>query len=314
MWAGTDFLKLGTTIWDWSAATDIDSLCEQAEIAERLGLHSLWLPENHFRGRATIPAPQLLLAAAAARTTRIKLGCVSYLLPIRNPLLAAVEIAVLDQLCNGRLILGLGRGIQPEMFGAFGIESRDKRDLFGKSLDRMRRAWAGENLTEGGNGRPVTLAPSPTSPKGPRLWAAAMGPKALRQIAELALPYLASPIETLEQLKANYDDYNAFVEQAGHHPVDTVPVMRTVFIDERPSRCAAMLEAVRKQLPPQLQERAGPLEDIAIIGSRDSVRDQLAAYREQIGVTHLIVRAGAPGLDTMEQVNVLEQLALLVDE
>ena len=59
-----------------------------------------------------MPEPMLLLAAVAARTTTIKLGTTSYLLPIRNALQAAEQVAVLDQISGGRLILGLGRGFE----------------------------------------------------------------------------------------------------------------------------------------------------------------------------------------------------------
>ena len=226
--------------------------------------------------------------------------------------MAAEEIAVLDNLCEGRLILGLGRGIQPEVFEAFGIESRSKRDLFSRSLEIMRRAWGGQDLAEGKAARPVKLAPAPPTAAGPTLWAAAMGPKALRQIAELGLPYLASPVETLDQLRDNYRDYNTYASQAGPAPTDTVPIVRTIFIDERPSRCTAMLEALRKQVPPRLSAKAGSMEDVAIVGPRALVTERLAALKDLTGVTHLVARGGLPGLTPAEQVACLEQLATAV--
>jgi alkanesulfonate monooxygenase SsuD/methylene tetrahydromethanopterin reductase-like flavin-dependent oxidoreductase (luciferase family) len=88
------------------------SIANQAAIADKLGFHSFWLPENHFADQRSIPSPLTLLAAAAAVSDQIKLGTTSYLITVRNPLQAAEEVAVLDQLCEGRLILGLGRGLQ----------------------------------------------------------------------------------------------------------------------------------------------------------------------------------------------------------
>jgi alkanesulfonate monooxygenase SsuD/methylene tetrahydromethanopterin reductase-like flavin-dependent oxidoreductase (luciferase family) len=99
----------------WSLGDNIiaSELADQASLAEKMGFHSFWLPENHFGDQRSIPSPLTLLAAAAATTKRIKLGTTSYLITIRHPLQAAEEVAVVDQLAEGRLILGLGRGVQP---------------------------------------------------------------------------------------------------------------------------------------------------------------------------------------------------------
>ena len=134
-------LEVGTTAWSWEKLGPADALCAQAETAQAMGFHSFWLPENHFGKPRAIPSPLTLLAAVAGRTERIGLGCTSYLLPIRHPLLAAEEVAVLDQLCQGRLILGVGRGMSSAMFKAFGVAATDKRILFQANLEVMRRAW-----------------------------------------------------------------------------------------------------------------------------------------------------------------------------
>ena len=67
-------IKVATTVWSWDGVGRADSLCRQAEAAEAMGFHSFWLPESHFVGRRSLPAPLLLLAAAAVRTTRLQLA------------------------------------------------------------------------------------------------------------------------------------------------------------------------------------------------------------------------------------------------
>ncbi len=155
-------MKIGVTAWKFGTAGLADELAEQGEIAERLGFDSFWLPENHFTGPASIPAPLMLLAAIAARTSRIRLGSTSYLLPIRNPILAAEEVAVLDRLSGGRVILGIGRGFQDAMFKTFNIPTASKRKIFRDNLTRMIDAWAGKPIDQH-EGKDVILAPCPSS-------------------------------------------------------------------------------------------------------------------------------------------------------
>ena len=287
-------VEVGVTAWTsrqgWRAA----ALCAQAQRAEALGLHSIWLPENHFGDQRSLPSPLTLLAAAAAGTERIKLATTSYLLPIRHPLLAAEEVAVLDQLSEGRLILGVGRGIQEAVFKAFDLPASDKRQRFQANLDIMRRAWRGEPVLAPTGEEPVHLAPLPLQRPHPPLWVAAFGPLALRQAGGLGLPYLASPIESLDSLEQNYARYRAAVAEAGLPPVAITPVMRTVFVTDDEAQAVVVRAALQKAVPPSLRDKARAVDDWAIVGDAFHVRDKLEEYRARLGVTHLVARGGLP--------------------
>jgi alkanesulfonate monooxygenase SsuD/methylene tetrahydromethanopterin reductase-like flavin-dependent oxidoreductase (luciferase family) len=292
-------LKLGLTPWhprERSAA----GLTEQARFAESLGYDSFWLPENHFNQDA-IPDPLMLLAAVAAGTSRIRLATTSYLLPLRNPLQAAEQVAVLDQLSNGRVILGVGRGYAPHMLRAFNVAPRDKRTLFEAGLGRMILAWSGAPVRiDDESGAEVVLDPLPIQRPHPPIWVAAFGPKALAQAGRLGLPYLASPLETLESLEQNYARHRTAVEEAGLPAPDQIPVMRTLFVTdgERETR------TLRETLQAQARSLAGVAEDAAadawsIVGEAGYVRERVTAYRQQLGMTHLIVaRLRVGGLDS----------------
>ena len=136
-------LALGVTPWLFEKEGLAAELIEQAELAEALGFDSIFLPEHHF-GPGAIPSPLTLLAAVAARTERLRLGTTSYLLPVRHPIHAAEEVAVLDRLSNGRVILGVGRGFRRGLFAAFEVPVAEKRDRFEAALEAMLAAWAGE--------------------------------------------------------------------------------------------------------------------------------------------------------------------------
>ena len=293
-------IQVGTTPWSWDLYDAPDSLCEQAQQAERLGFHSFWLPENHFGERGVIPSPLLLLAAVAARTSSIRLGTTSFLLPIRPPLLAAEDVAVLDQLSGGRLILGVGRGLSGGMFRAFGIDAKEKRKLFRANLDIMLNAWRGEPVALEEGGKPLLLAPLPLQQPAPPIWVAAFGPLALQQIAALGMPYLASPVETLPVLEENYRLHREGLAAAGHPPVQTVPVMRSVFVTGDTALAARARASLERLVPTSLQAADSTADGPAIVGDAVAVRDKLAEYVERLGISHLILRGGIPGIEMQD--------------
>lgn len=293
-------MEIAVTAWRTEDHWTADTLCGQAELAEAMGFHSYWLPENHFGDKRAIPSPLTLLAAAAARTQRLKLGTTSYLLPIRHPIQAAEEVAVLDQLSKGRVILGIGRGIQGSVFEVFGLPSRDKRTRFKTNLQIMLNAWRGEPVYEAQDGTSACLAPLPYQQPHPPLWVAAFGPLALKQVGGLGLPYLSSPIEPLDALVSNYTQHRTAAEEAGHKLESTVPVMRTIFISDNSARVAEVRKSLLTALPQQLRREDVAVEDWAIIGDRHYVGDRIAEYEERLGITHLIGGGRLPALDTAE--------------
>jgi alkanesulfonate monooxygenase SsuD/methylene tetrahydromethanopterin reductase-like flavin-dependent oxidoreductase (luciferase family) len=305
-------IEVGTTPWSWELPGSAQSLCRQAEAAESLGFHSFWLPENHFGSRSALPSPLILLAAVAARTERIRLGTTSYLLPIRPPLLAAEDVAVLDQLSGGRLILGVGRGISGAMFRAFEVDPADKRKLFQINLDIMRRAWCGEPVAEDENGAPIVLSPLPLQQPSPPIWVAAFGPLALRQVAGLGLPYLASPIESLTVLEENYQRYHKAVALAGLPAVQTIPVMRSMFVTDDAALATRVRAALEVAVPAGLRSEDIALDEWAIVGDRQYARDKISEYIERLGVSHLIVRAGISGVAEEEQIHSHQMLLEII--
>ena len=285
-------MRPGLTPWDFSDLS-ARSLSRQAEIAESLGYESFWLPESHFIAGA-IPDPLMLLASVAATTRTLRLGTTSFLVPLRNPLQAAEQVAVLDRLSNGRVTLGIGRGYASAMLRAFDVAPREKRARFEQNLQAMLRAWKGEAVRPGNGGEAVVLDPLPVQQPHPPVWVAAFGPKALAQAGRLGMPYLASPMEPVERLRANYERHAVACGEAGVVVPPEVPVMRTVFVSDD----ADLVARVREQLEIGAREVASSglrrglslaPDDWAIVGGRSEVKDRVAAYVEELGVTHLVV-------------------------
>lgn len=299
-------------------------LCWRAERGEALGLHSLWVPEGHFQSGAT-PSPLATLAALAARTHTLRLGTTSLLLPIHHPLRLAEEISTVDRLSGGRLILGLGRGFRRPLFEAFGVEVATKRDRFDEALDAMLAAWRGDALKLDGahfamaGERAVHAGLQPLQQPHPPLLVAAFGPKGLRQAGRRALPYLASPLETLPVLKENL----AIHREALPHPVEGpgphMAVIRTVHVAADAAEAARVREALDAErqavarapgrTPPALaRAAAGAIEERVLVGEAAEVREQVARYREAIGMDLLIARTQVPGCSPAEQRAAFERL------
>jgi alkanesulfonate monooxygenase SsuD/methylene tetrahydromethanopterin reductase-like flavin-dependent oxidoreductase (luciferase family) len=285
-------LHLGLTPWLAPIARRADELSRQAELAEAWGYESFWLPENHF-GEGAIPEPMMLLSAVAGATRTIRLGTTSYLLPLRHPLQAAEQVAVLDQLSNGRVILGVGRGYQPALFDAFNVVRAEKREIFADCLATMRRAWSGEAIGADAN---VSLWPRPVQTPHPPIWVAAFGPKALRQAGTMGLPYLASPMESFDVLVRNYARHAEACRQADTAVPEIVPIMRTVFVSQKPE----LLERVREALAAQVATMRAQATDAmrtrmpetvdewGIVGTPAQVLARIDDYRRELNMTHLI--------------------------
>ena len=131
-----------TRLNDHGFGTVVDAL-------ERLGFDSLWLSER-IGGDA--PDPLVGMAFAAGRTTKLKFGMSVMVLPGRNPVVLAKELATLDRLSNGRLLPAFGLGVaDPHEQQAFGVERGARSKLFDESLAVLRGAWAPGTLTHHGD-------------------------------------------------------------------------------------------------------------------------------------------------------------------
>src|SRR4051812_41639063 len=124
-------------------ALPLERFGELLDDLDRLGFDSIWLPESFQRGGLD---PLVGLAFAAARVPRLKLGT-HLVAPGRNPYVLARELAQLDQLSGGRLLLTLVAGIdEPAERTAQGMPTGDRTVWFDEHLDRMRGWWAGTEV------------------------------------------------------------------------------------------------------------------------------------------------------------------------
>lgn len=134
--------------------------------------------------RITFHNPELLVAntAAAALTERVRVVTNITVLPLHRPALIAKQLATLDVLAAGRLVVGVGVGGREEDYRSLGVPFEGRHGLLDAGVAELRRLWSGQPAFDGG--QPV--GPVPHTPGGPPLWAAAMGPKSMARAARWA--------------------------------------------------------------------------------------------------------------------------------
>lgn len=111
-------------------------------LAEDIGFDTAWLTEHHFGNYSMCPSPLLMASNVAARTTRIKLGMAVLVLPLYNPMRVLEEIGMVDQLSDGRLVIGFGSGYQAFEFERFGLDLADNWAITHEIMDILEMGMA----------------------------------------------------------------------------------------------------------------------------------------------------------------------------
>ena len=121
---------------------------EFAAHLDRLGFDELWFGEHHSSGWETSASPELMIAAAAERTERIRLGTGVISLPYHHPLILADRIVQLDHLTKGRMMFGAGPGQLTSDAAMLGIAPNDQRPRMHEAFDVIMRLFQGETVTK----------------------------------------------------------------------------------------------------------------------------------------------------------------------
>lgn len=149
---------------------------EEVELAEELGWECFMFNEHHFLGYGGLVAnPAVLLAAAAARTTRIRLGPCIAILPLRHPLVSAEDYAMVDAISGGRLEFGIGSGNTEMDYRVFGVTRENDRQRLHEALDVILKTWGNGRSSHRGNFwqfEELTLYPRPIQQPHPPIWVA----------------------------------------------------------------------------------------------------------------------------------------------
>ena len=193
-----------------------------AEQAEPLGFDSVWSVEHHFTDYTMCPDVVEFLSYMAGKTTRARLGSMVIVLPWHDPLRAAEQICMLDNLSDGRMILGLGRGLGKIEFDGFRVDMNVSRPMFVEKAEMVLKGlesgyceYDGEFVKQPRR----ELRPRPFKPFRGRTYAAAVSPESSRIMARLGVGLLIVPQKPWDDVEREIAQYREiFLTENGREP------------------------------------------------------------------------------------------------
>ena len=259
-----------------NAAEMLDNLRQQTVLAEELGFEAMWLGEHHFGpyGIGDLPNPILLGADLAARTSRIRIGQMANIAPWWHPIRLAEDLAILDNMTEGRIEVGFGRGIWPYEGPQFHTNAdprkdAENRELFRETIEVVRKIWSDEYFSHQGenysfpadntvfshpsyppdpawqDGERVTrlrVTPRPYQKPHPPLWMTVSTDRSVTTAAELGLKacYWQPPPLRIRQRMELYAEVRSKLEGRPFSLGEDQAVMRTTYV-------ASSMEEARRE-------------------------------------------------------------------
>ncbi|WSG98210.1 LLM class flavin-dependent oxidoreductase (plasmid) [Rhizobium johnstonii] len=310
-----------------SATIRMAELLEEVEVADRVGLDVFGIGEHH-RGEFLDSAPAVILAAAAARTSRIRLTSAVTILSAADPVRVFQEFATLDLISGGRAEIVVGRGSFVEAYPLFGLDTRDYDDLFAEKLDLLLALQESTSVTWEGRFRPPlsgqSIYPRPHQQRLP-IWIGVGGtPQSFARAGALGLPLMLAviggdfgrfrPLVDLYREAGKRSGHSAETLKIGIHAMgfvgDTDAVAKDAFFPGW-AYLTTNIGRERGWSPPtrqQFEAMAGP-EGAFLVGGPDTVAAKMLQASETLGgVSRITFQMSTAALDTSAMKRSIELL------
>jgi alkanesulfonate monooxygenase SsuD/methylene tetrahydromethanopterin reductase-like flavin-dependent oxidoreductase (luciferase family) len=330
-----------------TGATDAEffrELIQTADAVEEWGLDGVWLGEIHFLpSRSVLSSPLVTAAALVTRTRRICVGTAVHVIPLRNPLGVAEDVATLDHLSGGRFEFGIGRSGSPRAYDLLGIPYAESQGRLFEALEVMREAWKGKTFSFRGTYFDVadaTVAPRPLQTPHPPVRIAALNPGSFVRAAELGLHIFVGLRGTdISVLRGHIERYQETWRAAAHPGEGSVYLRIPLFAG--PTDTAA-IEASRESIAyyfrrqsemartgtgsgtrttgerlAQADELAGLsydhiLRERVVVGSAATLVARLSELSRELHLDGIIVEPNAGGMIPLEPM--MQSLRILAEE
>ena len=296
----------------------IEETLREARLCDDLGMDMLWLAEHHFDGICAYVDPVTFAAALATATKNIHIGFAVAQMSLHHPIRMAEQMALIDNISRGRLVVGLGRGTAYNVYDyqGYGIDPKEAYERLIEAEDIMIKAWTTENFKHKGKYWDIQLPllrPRPFTKPHPFIVRACSSEEAMLGMAREGRPFLMN-IQSNEVTKHRMDLYRKTMRDSGYDEatvarnVDNTWVWRNIFVGETDAEAErlalksfetqqAFREAMRKKVYAEqglrLKEEAQtPARNVRqhslLCGSPATVCEALKEI-DQIGVGGLIL-------------------------
>jgi probable F420-dependent oxidoreductase len=284
-------VKFGVGLTNYGPHANFDDLKQMALAAERLGYDSIWttdhilVPRENKDPYGTILESLTVLAMVASLTTRVKLGTSVLVLPMRNPVIAAKQIATIDAASKGRVILGVAVGWNEPEYENLGADFKTRGKRLDEEIRLLRTLWSNEHVSFQGKYMRITdgvFSPPPAQGGQLPIWIGGNGEPSFRRAAELGDGWQstgASPEQVAQGAER--------IRELGS--VRPITISARLSIDFSPN------------VSPTYQYRGN--QRYRLTGGRDAIRARLREYAKA-GAEHIALFFPADttlGLSQMEQ-------------
>ncbi|CAH8711918.1 LLM class flavin-dependent oxidoreductase [Paenibacillus thiaminolyticus] len=323
----TPDVNTGTTI---SHAERLREVVEEIVLADQVGLDVYGVGEHHRHDFAA-SSPAVVLAAAACKTTKIRLTSAVMILSSADPVRVFQDFATLDGLSNGRAEIMVGRGSFLESFPLFGYDLDDYEELFDEKLELLLHIQKSEKVSWSGKHRPAIqdlgIYPRPVQDPLPVWIGSAGSPESAIRAGAMGLPFVLAIIGGVKPLDyaSQVELYKKAAAEAGHD-VTRLPIashshgfvaknqkqaIETFF----PSTFARTnVRAAEKGAPPYTRadyDAACSLEGALYVGDPETVAQKIIHLRKHVGVTRFMLHMPH---GTMPHEEVMEAIRLFGTE
>jgi alkanesulfonate monooxygenase SsuD/methylene tetrahydromethanopterin reductase-like flavin-dependent oxidoreductase (luciferase family) len=321
-------MKLGILISDvprsWGAEKQFDSLIRQVEAAQRNGFTYITIGQHFLYGDLTWLQPVPVLARLAAEVDpHVRLATTIVITPLYNPVLLAEELATLDVVTEGRLIIGCALGYRAEEFDFFGVPYSERVARFEEGLELMKQIWTADSIDFEGEFFTVKDA-SPhirtRQTPHPPLWLGGFSKPAVRRAGRLGNGWAIPPEVETDDIKERLVIFRDEQRARGLEP-EHVPLRRNVFLGDDYDDAVAEFVRVSKERYLVYAQRGLDLYDPeelernfvamagkhAVIGTGDDVIRELTDLAAQLPIDPIVVRPGWPALEPEEIVAFLDR-------
>ncbi len=296
----------------------IEETLREARLCDELGMDMLWLAEHHFDGICAYVDPVTFAAALAASTKQIHIGFAVAQMSLHHPIRMAEQMALIDNISKGRLVVGLGRGTAFNVYDyqGYGIDPKEAYERLIEAEAIMIKAWTTENYEHKGkywNLKLPQLRPRPYTKPHPTIVRACSGEEAMLGMAREGRPFLMN-IQSNEVTKHRMDLYRKTMRDTGYDEatvarnVDNTWVWRNIFVGETDAEAERIAmpawetqQAFREQMRKKVYAEQGLMlkhepatparnqqQHSMLCGSPDTVAEAIAEI-DKMGVGGLIL-------------------------